>query len=121
MAELVSYTQTVPFIDDNNGINRLYYELNRISTTEIEKRTIAAIFKLLQHYHKENYIDIGCMVLAILTQPKSLRHVVFLNIKKGNFGVMEGVQFNPNNERINDICNNLKQIIVGVFWPSSEA
>lgn len=121
LAELVAYAQTVPFKDDNKAINCLYYELAKISKDPIDKRIISAIFQLLQHYHAENYIDIGCMILAILSQPKSLRHVVFLNIKKGTFGVMNGVNFQPDNKRINDICNNLKQIIVNVFISSSSS
>jgi hypothetical protein len=113
ISELITYARSVPQIDDNDAINRLFYELNRLSSETIEKRTICAIFQLFQYYVTDKYIDIGCMVLAIMTQPKNIYHNIFIDIKKGKVGITNNCK--PNFNEINDISNNLKQLIAEAF------
>ena len=118
ISELIRYCDSVQFTDDNDYINQIYVELNRISSEHIEKRIIASTYKLL-HYTagEDSYIDIGCLILAIMTLTKNIYHNIVVDLKTGSIGVTENTpkQMFPDLKKISEISNCIKQIIVNQF------
>lgn len=113
-SDLMTYSESVPFTDDNKFINLIYLELNKIGN--IRKRTIASIFKLLMHTleNDEKYIDIGCTVLTILSHGKKYYYNMVLNLKNGDIGVIDGSPENniPDSKKISEVSNSIKMILI---------
>lgn len=119
ITELITYAETAPFKDDNEYITKICAELNRVSEKMMTQRIVASIFQLfLYSVGPAEYIDIGCAVLSFMAQPVACHDNVFIDIKTGKIGVIEGIL--PENSNVTDLCNNLKQIIAEIYCPKSE-
>jgi len=108
ITELKVYCRTVPFTDDNEYINNINVETKKFN--EVDKRTIAAVFKLAKHYSIIDYTDVGCAIISFMAQPDDLSHNVYINIVSGQIGIVG--EMIPDKYKVEDLCNNIKQILL---------
>jgi len=98
---------------NNNDVNS--YIIALYEETGIPTNQIIAVFQLFQHYCPDNYIDVGCAALSLMSIPND---GIFIDLKSGESKISANYP-NPNKlSEAMDLCNSLKQIIAEIFAPT---
>ena len=96
--------------EDNKFIDSIYNELKRLNYTHVSKKIISTVFTIVRTYSNINYIDLGCAILSFMAEKCDCDNI-YINILNGEIGISNTNNL-PDNKIIEDLCNNLKQIII---------
>lgn len=114
VSDILLYAQTMPFNDDNEYISKIHDEIL------VEKVIINGVFQLTQHYAGKQYIDIGCVILSFATLAKSKYANVYIDLMNGAISIPDNFKDTESLEldKIQELTNSLKQIIIEIFSPT---
>ena len=105
--------------EENQFTSAIMEELNKGPNTITLKHICGTIKLLYTTIGKDEYVDVACAALAAVSiaTPTQL-DTLCINVQTGEFGYLKnykGDKIDP--QRIEDISNNLKQIIVELQIP----
>lgn len=101
------------YLIDKSDINKYITAIHLESKIPINQ--IISIFKLLQHTCGNNYIDVGCAVLSLMTISND---GIYVDLKTGDIKINENYQDLDQIDKAEGLCNSLKLIIAEVFAPT---
>lgn len=108
--DLYDYCKNTKNYEDNEYISALYGEMKRLNYNHVNKKIISSVFQLTRYYSDIDYIDIGCAILSFIAEDHNCKNV-FFDLRTGNIGISDTKNL-PDNKKIEDLCNNIKQIII---------
>jgi hypothetical protein len=111
VSELLDFCTQNPITEKNQFITEICKELSKINT-QMTEDLVSTVFVIAKQHSKDiSYIDVGCAILALMTQPKEQIGNIIIDISNGKIGVTEDKNV-PDNQTVAKICDSIKMVIL---------